>query len=203
MPTLNKFLLVFGLLIGSVSYGQNFDAGVDLGIVASQVHADNHGGYNKSGVSGSIFVSTKLKGDKRLGFALRYIQKGSRMSPEQRERTFEDYKIALSYVEVPIYLSFPVWNQFDLQAGISFGLLVSQYEGDHNGVYPVFRDFNKFDANANLQLNYNFAQQYKLIMSWAYSIVPIREHPSGTTAFLNYGMLNNAIAIGLAYEFNR
>ena len=199
MPIYRK-LFLFLLFLPLAGFCQNFTGGFGLGFTASQVHADLHGGYNKGGITAYTFVEKEVK-DIEFGLGLRFIKKGSRMDAELRQNTGTDYEIDLSYVELPLYLVFDLYRNIELQAGTSIGFLLSQYEGDHNGEFSNFRPFNPLDLSANLQVNYLMSDNWKAFASWSYSYYSVREHAGGAKRFLNYGMLNNVLGFGLAYEF--
>lgn len=198
MSTFSKTLAILCLPISL--FAQNFTGGFGAGFTTSQIHADLHAGYNKGGLMAYTFVEKEIK-DMEFGLGLRYIQKGSRMDADLRETTQRDYEIELSYVELPVYAVFPIESFAEIQAGASLGFLLSQYEGDHNGGFTNFRPFEPIDLSVNIQANYLISENWKAFASWSYSVLSIREHASGAKRFMNYGMLNNVLGFGMAYEF--
>ncbi len=202
MRPFNKLLFLFSFLVCIGSHAQDFGASINLGLTTSQVFGDNQGGFNKAGVHAGVFVDRALKSmNGKIEFGLQFSQKGSRMSADIREKTGQDYKIQLAYLEIPFHYRLKIYPRVEAIGGLSAGILVSEYEGDADEAYPGFLPFNPLEIAGRLGVSYELSSSSKISAILSQSLSPIRSHAFGATNRLNYGMLNNVIEFGYSYHF--
>jgi len=78
-------LLSICSLIALHIQAQGFKGGGHIGLLATQVDGDNHGGYKKAGLFAGLFTNYSFAEKKiQLQFELNYAQKGSRAMPAYR-----------------------------------------------------------------------------------------------------------------------
>ena len=88
------------VLINLGIQAQNFNAGLTLGIAATQVDGDGYGGFDKAGPIGGIWVSRNFHRNWFGRMELRYTQKGSYAKTSTETSSF--YRMRLHYFEVPL-----------------------------------------------------------------------------------------------------
>lgn len=194
---IKRFLFFFACMLPLLINAQDFKGGIRAGIVASQVDGDSYEGFNKAGLTGSIFVSRKFSEHFSLQMEFAYIQKGSR-KPLDDNNTF--YAMRLGYVEVPLLLQWHVTSSIDIFGGPSYGLLVSSEEETEYGVYqgPAFE---KNEVAARIGLSYKLSEQWRADIRYANSITTIRPAPYAYSQYFDKGQFNRYVEIGLGYSF--
>lgn len=186
-----KLLLVLSI-VTVFSFSQGFKGGILAGFVSSQVDGDAYAGYNRAGLQ--VGAYSKFHFNKRwfLLNELKYIQKGS-------NQTFKDdpgsnFKIKLSYIEVPFIIGFQVNQKFSVGAGFSYAVLLNA-EVDANGSLLTKDElnYNNSDVNFLLQLKFQFSEHFWFDTKFGYSILPIID--------TSPRQFNNLISAGFGYEF--
>lgn len=194
-----KLSIIFIFSIISISgFSQDFNAGVLGGINATQVFGDSYSGPNKAGLYLGVFVNRYFSKRSSVQLELDYIQKGSSKNPDGSTGDYDEYKLKLNYIELPVLYKYDFAEKGTLEAGLSLGVLI--YEDEYAYPGPVSgEDFNSVDFSANLGLYYTFAKNFRINMRLSNSIIPIRPHSSGNTYRLNRGQYNQGIAFILHY----
>jgi hypothetical protein len=181
------FLIVFGLCqTNHPVFAQRFAGGLKAGIVASEVSGDNLSGPNKLGFFASVFTFTPISDNSSLQLEIKYIQKGSRAIPTERNN-FNDYKLHLQYVEVPVIFrtnisSFTDIRQLDkllLHGGLSFSSLVRHFEQDEEGL----------DVTGSSRGNEFHNAELSIILGFSYPISSNFDFVFGFSTIL-YGLLD-------------
>jgi len=195
-----------------------FKAGVLAGIVTSQVDGDTYAGYNKAGLLGGVFVSTKFAPQSKWSamFEINYIQKGSRKVPRPDKGDYADYKLKLDYVEVPLLLKhdFAIADSagankmnFAVFGGIAVGVLVRSAEWDAFGQLTGGTPFQKTDFSYVLGLSYIISEHISFEAHTRYSLAPVRKggtstyYQNWTNKFFKPGYYNNLLVFALRYQF--
>lgn len=187
----HKLLLILSVLT-LLSFSQGFKGGVLAGFVSSQVDGDAYAGYNKAGLQ--VGAYSKFNFNKRwfLLNELKYIQKGS-------NQTFKDdpglnFKIKLSYIEVPFIIGYQLNRKFSVGTGLSYAVLLDA-EVDANGSLLTKDElnYNNSDVNLLLHLKYQFNEHFWFDTKFGYSILPIID--SSPRQF------NNLVSASFGYEF--
>lgn len=103
-----------------------FNAGLVLGVTASQIDGDRFSGYQKFGIQGGLRGIAKFTHHVDLAIEMLFVQKGSR---DPNSRVGKDSRqLTLNYIEVPFLLHLKTREKdfrgsFDL--GFSFGRLLN------------------------------------------------------------------------------
>jgi hypothetical protein len=190
-------------------HAQRFKGGAHIGLLATQVDGDNHGGYKKPGLFLGVFANLPFP-EKRLQLQLElnYAQKGSRVPSnvsEDGSSVSNSYKIALHQIELPLVLGWNFWKKFSLEAGASCNILASAKESVMN--IGVASDeggsrFYLFELGGIAGINYCFKEHFGLSFRMNYSLSPI-----GRSVELKQGrklekyMWNNALLFRFYYQF--
>lgn len=200
MPILKKVFLVLAMLfLFYGSFAQRFKGGVFIGLSSTQVSGDQLSGFNKTGFLGGGQVSTSLGRNFELAMEIMYIQKGSRKKAKNDNDSI--YLMKLSYAEVPLMLSYTYKNRIKIEAGPSFGKLLSSSEQDQNGEIPRQIPFKDYELSVNAGLSYRLWQGLYVHSRIATSVIPIRPHASGATYYFNRGQYNTVLFFSIRYVF--
>ena len=197
-----KVMLLFILLfVGSVSYGQSFNGGATFAIVGSQLDGDEYGGYNKLNGSLGGFVEINNNNIFFWGAELYYTGKGSHKWSQPKLGDYTAYKAALHYVEMPFLLHARLSEKFTVSTGLGFAVLISAREYSERGEITNGRPFKSFDFPVFLGVKYKVNDKFKTGVRWSYSMMPVREHPSGQAIWYDRGQSNNTLSISLYKYF--
>ena len=197
---INKTIILFiffGVFIINLQ-AQNFEGGGIIGVSTSQVSGDRLGGFNKAGVLVGVFANTSISSIIRLQMEMTYVQKGSN-NPEMQKNEISD--ISLSYLETPIFLRYRQNKNIQIEVGLAGGVLLMSKDHDLYGVIPKEQTlpFDKYDWNILIGINYQLTRKIVLNSRLSNSIIPIREHASGSTFKLNKGQYNSVLSFSLHY----
>lgn len=210
-----KFTLVILIVSFNLSlYSQAIDAGLKLGVSASQVSGDSYGGFNKAGLIFGGFAKINLKDKHHVQFEITYTQKGSRRNPKTSEGDNDFFLLRLDYIEIPLLYQYD-YKIFTFEGGPYISTLINQYIEDEFGVTTLpdnYNEFSAFDIGVTAGLSFNFTEH--LIMSWRYSnsVIPVRKFESeailnnlavgaGGIDSFNAGMFHSYISFSLNYKF--
>lgn len=114
-----------GLWLGGELWAQRFQAGVFVGLSASQIDGDASAGYHKLGLQGGVRGSYVLSPSQAVSMELLYTQRGCRS--EADAPVF--FRTTLHYAEVPLQWHWRVWHtdggqSLVFNAGILYGRLL-------------------------------------------------------------------------------
>ena len=188
----NIFLLSFILLSYFLS-AQGFKGGLIIGGTASQVDGDQWTGYHKVGLQAGVY--SRYDFDDKWAFLteIKYIQKGS--SKTVKDNPQANFRVSLSYVEVPFILNYKLKNNITFGAGLSYGQLLNAEVDDSGGTISRDQlDYRNYDINSIIQFKYNINEQLWADIKFAYSISSIKEDDYNK-------QWNNLFAFGIGYEF--
>lgn len=161
---------------------QNFQSHIIGGVLATQIDGDDFGGYNKPGLFFGAGLSLPLSEKTSFAWDLVFIQKGSRRTTP----TFY-YLYRLSYLELPIYLNFKVWNNFSLQAGGAVGYLVNaRFSSGFGFTNERFR-LRKTDFSGLFGVSYELNKKWSFSARWERSIFSIHS----ATWFVNRALVGS------------
>ncbi len=227
--------IYFTLLIAfiySVSFAQNFKAGIIGGLANTDILGtdaiDNDVDYNKVGFSLGIFAQLPINEKNNVELDMCFIQKGT-YSPFPLDTSgniipySHSYKLRLNYMEVPILFSHKFGfnigkksvDRFAVEIGPSIGFLVYAGENlDNVGFAPPvttdpFKPFHNYDISGLIGLTYQIDENWKFHIRYENSLIAIRPHASGATAFnslylyYNPGQVNMVFNYCLSYTFGK
>jgi len=207
----NFLILIFlvFLFIGN-SYSQDFNAGILGGAVASQVDGDSYAGFNKLGLVAGMFVSRELTSKIDLQLEMKYKQKGSQFSGDKEKGDFRFYKMALSYLEIPLMVKYK-YSDFNIEGGLNFAVLMDSKEEDEFGEVIYSNPFEKYEFSPLIGINYQWKKNLSFSVRWSYSLNRIRKAYKGEYDNVVYphwdlkkpGQYNHSIELVLFYKFHR
>ncbi|MGZ4088275.1 MAG: porin family protein [Bacteroidia bacterium] len=178
------------LWCGSVAYSQTFRAGFTAGLSASDINGahtiNRNRHFSKAGLIAGFLVNTQISKKSVFQMELNFIQKGSLQRPDSLGNGY--YKIALSYVEVPLLFRRQLYftkkgvpvNRFDIELGASVGRLVGYsvtnnantvFTGNETAKYLNFTDVSLligFDCNITKTLGFS--------VRYSNSVIPAIKH---------------------------
>ena len=189
------FLISIGLCCNLTTLAQIFDAGVFVGLTASQISGDELAGFHQPGGSAGIqLISEKNK--LSFGFGLYINQKGSRATSKNLG-TRKQYRLRLNYVEVPFFINY-AFQKFKFYLSPSINLLASAKEFDQFGEQPLATPFRRFELAAEAGITYEIAKQLSVRLGYGYSLLPVRKFDGQGISF-NDGQYNEWLRTGLVY----
>ncbi len=120
----------FSALMSSPLLAQRFQAGILVGLTASQIDGDASAGYHKLGLQGGLRGAYQVSETQAISLELLYTQRGCRS--EAKDPVF--FSTTLHYAEVPLQWHWRVWQNgrgqaLVLNAGMSYGRLLG-YSND-------------------------------------------------------------------------
>ncbi|REK36364.1 MAG: PorT family protein [Bacteroidetes bacterium] len=195
------FSCVILLLINpSISFSQDFHAGIRAGMSASQVSGDRLSGFDKAGIVFGGFVgrnfSEKISGQMEISF----IQKGSRSSVNKEDNSY--YRMRLHYIQVPVLFQYKVGKKIDLEVGPSAGVLVLSEENDQLGLINNTPPFEDMDVSFNAGGSYQIGEHWTFNARYSASILPVRKFQgSYNFNFFDRGQYNELIELAFLYRF--
>lgn len=194
-------LIIIFIFIISPSKAQNFKAKLYAGAAGSQVSGDELSGYNKGSALFGLGVTYPIKSTSALSLQLSYLQKGSRKPSKLDQGDPTTYLMRLNYVESTISYDFSLSRKLYLRLGPSIGYLVSFKEEDQNGTLGNRSKFSPIDVSLAVALGFPFSKSWNFEFGFLQSALPIREHGSGETYYLNKGQYNSVINFTLVKIF--
>lgn len=175
---------------------QTFDAGVFLGITASQISGDELGGFHQPGIHFGGEVSTELN-KVELGFGLAFNQKGSRATSKVTGPN-QLYTLRLNYLDIPLFVR-KTFNKWQVGLGPSINILASAKEADVFGSKELTVPFNTLDFTGVLQVGYYIKKKVLIRLSYGSSLIPVRKFNGNGTSF-NDGQYNEWLSTGVCFK---
>jgi len=183
------------------TFSQQFEGGILGGLTASQIDGDSYKGYNKVGIQAGAWVQRLFTYTVAGQLELRYVQKGSLHTNKIDDPTY--YKAALHYIDIPILAQYIYNEKVIFELGIGPEFLISGKEFDAHSELPEREPyFNKFTMSAIAGIGYTFWDILTFSARFNYSIIPIRDHPSGQSYLLNQGQYNNVLSFAVYYKIS-
>ncbi len=200
--TILTLSIVLLLMTGFSLHAQQFEGGITGGIAGSQVNGDDLGGYNKAGLAFGPYVKLSISPKSSLQMQLEYFQKGSRANPDSTNN-FQSYLLRLNYLQIPVYYQYKYNDIFGFHAGLSYGVLVHDYE-ERNG-YEVLSPqypFENHDLSAHAGIHWYTTEQLTVKLEVAHSLLYIREQTAGTLWIFNQGQYNHYLLLAIQYQIS-
>ncbi len=204
--TLFTFLIlslsIFGLT--NNANAQEFKAGLQAGMTATQVTGDALAGFNKAGLFGGVTVHRKMGSFGYGQMEMNFIQKGSRFNAKPDKGIYNSYLLRLNYIEVPISYRYMFYKNLGLELGMKFAYLINAREFDENGEIPEEAEkpgFNKFDVSVFAGLAYKINKNYNIVFRYAYSIKSFRPKPDNSYTYYSDGQFNETLCTAFQYNF--
>jgi hypothetical protein len=177
-----------------------FVALAKAGLVASQIHNDDIGGYNKLGGTAGVGIFTPIGEDLQLQIELNYAMRGSRKRQNPDRGDYTTFSIEPHYLDVPILLKKFIWK-FEFEAGITNGFWIFSRMNDPNFLLPAAtKNFNRYELAANAGVNVPMNEFWNVNVRFHYSILPA----AGKLQFVNgLSLLGGAYNNAMTFSINR
>lgn len=202
MKKIFSTLFVIGLAIQLQAQLQ-FDGGVKLGAITSQVAGDTYAGYNKIGLTGGAFVEIIFSDKNSVQLEILYSQKGSRNKPNTKNGDFSYYRLVLNYIEIPVSYIYHR-DRLAFEGGLYYGILLHSSQDTGGGEVDVVPPYLNYDFGGQVGVGYDLVEdKLALVIIGSSSILPTRKaptNPSPSLAFISGGF-NAAITFSLEYSF--
>lgn len=193
-------IMLFLFCIGYV-HSQQFEGGILGGLTASQIDGDSYSGYNKVGIQAGAWVQRLFTYTIAGQLELRYVQKGSLQTNKPNDPIY--YKCVLHYIDLPIMAQYIYDEKIVFELGIGPEFLVSGKEFDAHGELPEREPyFHTFTMSAIAGVGYTIWDVLTFSARFNYSIIPIRDHPSGQSYLLNQGQYSNMLSFAVYYKIS-
>lgn len=181
--------------LSAQSEAQRFFLNVHAGFAGSQVQGDGLGGFDKLGFQAGLGIHTVLNPEFDLGFEIDFLQKGSVRRPNPELGDYEEYKMALLYAEVPVFLRYHATGKLAFLAGPAIGFLLSAKESDFYGRIPTEPDFNRIEFSGILEIQYSPTPKLTTGIRTDQSLLPIRTKGSGNSNRLIGRQYNSVLGL--------
>jgi Outer membrane protein beta-barrel domain len=197
------FILFPFLLFPAISFSQFFEGGAVAGLSASQVDGDTYSGFNKLGLLAGGWVRHMFTYTVGGQLEVRYIMKGASRIENVDNAIY--YKLTLHYGDVPILINYHYRERVLFEIGLSPEFLfTSREQEDVNGNSPEDAPpFHRLTMSAIGGIGYTFLEKFMVDVRYNYSVIPIRDHPSGQTYLLNRGQYSNVLTFSLYYQITK
>jgi hypothetical protein len=193
--------IILTLLFTFTAYSQPFEGGFFVGLSASQVDGDTYSGYNKLGITAGGYITKDINRQSNWKAELRYIQRGAYNKGNVQNPSL--YKLTLHYAEIPLMCQLEVIEKVVLDLGVAPDIYLFHSEEDEYGDLPQddYPAFHRFGLGGLVGANYKLTENIIAGARFNYSIIPIRDHPSGQTYLLNRGQYSNVVSLSIYYHF--
>ncbi len=198
-------LLIFLILIATVSVAQEFHGGVMAGLAGSQVAGDNYSGFKKAGIFVGGYVNLDIGSVSALQFELTYFQKGSRENPTEKNG-YQSYLVRLNYIEMPVLYQYKA-GRFIIEAGPSLGFLMGYHEEKDQEIIsdqPYYIKPARVTFQINIGLGVFISPNFYAGLRSNNSLINIySENQTGDIRrIFDYGRYNDSLVLFLSYRFN-
>ncbi|NQY11109.1 MAG: PorT family protein [Flavobacteriales bacterium] len=197
-------VLIFSILISSCAMAQGFEAGLQAGLITSQISGDASGGYYKFGPTAGLFVKRQFRGAYSGEFGILYAPKGSKRFAKNAkgEILYEEYKLSIQYIEVPILFQYATDSlALTLEIGTYIGILLGAEE-DEQGILINLGSFRNYEAGIVVGVSKRLSDRFSFGIRGSHSLTVARKHPSGEIWRLNRGQYNTCLMANLKFHFN-
>mgnify|MGYP001028114752 CR=1 FL=1 len=201
----NIFLLTFLLISVIVSAQRQFQGGLLVGGVTTQVSGDGLGGWDKFGVVAGGWVSMPIHADWSIQLGMNYINKGSKTKRDTIN--FQSFGYYLNYVDVPILIQRHLTLRSKFQAEIALGpyagFLLNQKIKSNGVDREVTPPFERYDIGLNATFQLWWSSKIFTSLAFTTSVLPTRPNPSSVNpgSYYEKGTYNQTIQFCLGKKF--
>jgi len=195
--------IFFGLLLHHSQAQLEFDGGLKIGGITSQVAGDTYAGYNKIGVTGGGYVEVIFSDKNSFQLEVLYSQKGSRNKPNTKNGDFSYYKLVLNYIEIPVSYIYHR-DKLAFEGGLYYGVLLNSSQDTGSGEVEVTPPYLNYDFGGQIGVSYDIiTEKLAFVVVGSSSILPTRKAPINANPGLAFisGGFNAAITFSMEYTF--
>ena len=185
---------------------QGFQGGVIAGVSASQLIGTEIWGFTQPGVIVGASAKLPLKTNRAIRMEMVFIQKGSRKVWKNDLEGTQVFSLKLNYIQVPVVTVWNINERLAVDAGLSFGVFLSEKLRDENGytnANPNPNDFKPFEFAGLIGLDYDLGRKWHLNFRYSNSILHVRDHRFGQKDRWNRGQYNSILEFTLRYIFGK
>jgi hypothetical protein len=195
-----RIILLCLIVLGGIKLNaQSFTGGLHGGLAATQVTADDYVGFNKAGVFVGAHVGFDLNDYSSVSMELNFIQKGARKYADSLD--LSRYTLRLNYLEIPVMYKYKLNRLWTAEGGVSFGVLVHQFEEVDGLSIGTSEPFEWRDLGIILGMNYHINDDWTVNVRYSNSIIPVRYFKGGANYyFWNTGQFNVVGSISFYYR---
>jgi opacity protein-like surface antigen len=172
----SAFALIFLFSVEPIlGQERSFKLGLNAGLLSSQVRGDNISGFNKFGFMGGAYVEYEFESDFYFEVGLNFIQKGSRQNADPDNMIFNEYVLALNYIEAPVLLKYNFYEKLYVVGGVTLGAMINYREESEGIPMNDKRGFSRMELGYLGGMGYRLSQHTALQVSYHGSITKIRD----------------------------
>lgn len=182
---LRSFLFIFLFIFAIEAYSQRIMAGLIGGLNTTNVQGDDVYGFHKLGLNGGATAIVPIGDHWSVSVEGIYTQKGAyhakggRGMDYQARHDYNEYKLVLNYVEVPLLVHYIDKNWLKGGIGFAYSRLVEVREWE-DGVRMATTTLNGGPYNLNeysgmVDVQFPLWRQLKLDTRYTFSLAKIRE----------------------------
>lgn len=173
--------------------------GILGGVNTTSILGGQASGFQKLGITAGVLVHKPLSENSAFETGLTFFQKGTRSFADPEAGIFDSYRLSLNYLDLPVLYVFRL-KKIEIEAGPSFGLLLSQKEEVFEGPDPDSRTFNTFELAANAGLRWHPADNFLLGLRYHLALLPTQSvAPAGVSTLR--GRHNHGFVLWGAFLF--
>ena len=199
-------VIILSLLAATSAHSQDterrFHAGLKAGVNTSQMTGDGYSGFYKFSPVLGVFGNSRMSDKLKVQYEILYQSKGSHDPARPDEGKYNEYKIRLDYVEVPIMFQYQL-KKVEIEAGPGLAFLVNSKEWDQNGVRQISSfNWRTIELDAMLGVNYYFIpEKFYANLRTHHSITSVISSTAVTPYGTFGGAWNIVIALTVNYQF--
>lgn len=181
--------------------GSNFKGGIRAGFTATQISGDDLGGFHKLGACAGLFINFPLTDNLRwkIQSELDFIMKGSHAYYSSQKPITDKYVLNIGYLEVPVLIKWTFAENFEIEFGPAFGVIL--YQRERNAVGPMKRPpFRWYELSGLCGLSYIIKKHFGISLRYSNSLIPVRI-PDWVFNRHVKKQYNSVLALSVTYQF--
>ncbi|MFN2430485.1 MAG: porin family protein [Cryomorphaceae bacterium] len=196
-----KTLTAIAVFFGSTLFAQDVSFNIHAGIGGSQVQGDGNGGFQKINLMAGVGLTKVFDDEWSMGAELNVAQKGSREGVDPDQNNFEEYSMALTYIQLPVYARYSTGEKLSFFLGGAVGYLLASQERDFFGDIESDPEFRSLEFSAVGGVRYQFIEKVSAELRFDQSVIPIRTRDAGSSAQLRGRQYNTVVGFYAFYHF--
>lgn len=186
-----------------------FFGSIVLGMNAAQIDGDTYSGFKKAGLNMGLGAYVRFHPRWLGNLELLYSQKGAREMNLYESPAVGTvplgYRARLNYIEIPLCLSYLVYDKLHFGGGLSYSRVLSDKEeiDSYTTLQSLSSDntFRKQDINYLISLQYQLYDNLFVRVRYQYSALSIRDASRIPLIFSSGAQYNNLFAFHLICAF--
>ena len=181
---MKKIMMIVAMMVATLTASAQFEPGTfslqpKVGIGFSEITDDN--AKFKFGIGAGFEGQYQVNNWLGLSGAVMYQQMGSKV------KHFDDAKIELEYIHVPLMAKFYVTKGLSLNAGLQPGFLTKAKVSGYGAEVDVKDDCNKFDLCVPLSVAYELPMGLTFEARYNYGIIDVaKDYDHGSNKASNF-----------------